>query len=104
VDAFTNLGDDGPCLGHGRGGIQAVNIHLDEERGELLVKTFIRKYIRGNLDCGTWVRAQKLSLCRHYCSILRRDLEYLELNEVVRGKPAYNEGGILCTDMHREHV
>jgi len=35
--------------------IKVVDIHMDEERGELPEKTFVHENIHGNLDCWSWV-------------------------------------------------
>src|SRR5260221_9437313 len=101
MDGFVG---DSSCLESGRSRIQDIDVHLDEERGEFLQKTFIHKSIHRYLDCGSWIRAQELSLSHHHVGIWWQDFEHLELNEVGRGKPTHDHSSILCTDMHSKYV
>jgi hypothetical protein len=53
VDTFANLVDNRSFLANGGDRIQAIDIHLDKERRQLLEKAFIHKYIHGDLNCRT---------------------------------------------------
>jgi len=75
---------------------------LHEKKSKFPKKTFVRKYIRGNLYGRTRIGAKELSASGHDVARWWADFKYLESNMV--DKDANDYSGVLDSNMHNEDI